>query len=242
MKHDIDIIHEDEALIIANKPSGLLSIPDRFDADKPSLYQLLSNRFGKIYIVHRLDRETSGILCFAKTEEAHKQLSQQFQERTVEKIYYVLLEGVLSQDSGEIDQPIAPHPTIPGKMITTAKGKASLTHYKVVERFKHFTLVEADLKTGRTHQIRVHFPSIGHPLAVDALYGRHEGFFLSTVKTRNYNLGKFEEERPLMSRTSLHAFRLCLNHPTTGERVCYETALPKDFGAVLKQLRKWGKD
>ncbi len=233
-------MHEDNHLLLVSKPSGLLTIPDRYDADKPNLYRLLQARYGEIYTVHRLDRETSGILAFAKTEAAHRILSRQFQERSVEKRYYALLDGVLPNDAGKIDRPIAPHPTISGKMIATAKGKPSLTHYKVVERFKHYTLVEADIKTGRTHQIRVHFAAIGHPLAVDDMYGRSDAFFLSKIK-KNYRTGKDREERPLMSRSSLHAYQLCLQHPSTQERQCYKADLPKDFSATLQQLRKWGK-
>jgi len=240
MKLHNNIIFEDKHLLIVHKPSGLLTIPDRYDVDKSNLLQMLRNDFGEVYTVHRLDRETSGILCFARTEEAHQYLSQQFQDRTVEKVYYALLDGILNEEQGEIDQPIAPHPTISGKMITTAKGKPSLTHYQVIERFKNYTLVEADIKTGRTHQIRVHFAALGHPLAVDAVYGRADAFYLSKVK-RNYHFSKYKEERPLMSRTSLHAFRLCFTHPADQTRHCYEADLPKDFSAVLKQLRKWGK-
>jgi len=240
MKSGYDTIHEDDELLLVNKPSGLLTIPDRYDADKPNLYHLLQAKYNEIYTVHRLDRETSGILAFAKTEAAHRELSRQFQERSVEKIYYALLDGVLPQDAGEIDRPIAPHPTISGKMITTAKGKPSLTHFKVIERFQHYTLVEADIKTGRTHQIRVHFAAIGHPLAVDEMYGRSDAFFLSNIK-KDYRTGKHREERPLMSRSSLHAYKLCLQHPSTQEKQCFEAKLPKDFRATLQQLRKWGK-
>jgi len=240
MKSGYDTIHEDDELLLVNKPSGLLTIPDRYDADKPNLYHLLQAKYDEIYTVHRLDRETSGILAFAKTEAAHRELSRQFQERSVEKRYYALLDGVLPQDSGEIDRPIAPHPSISGKMIASAKGKPSLTDYQVIERFKHYTLVEADIKTGRTHQIRVHFAAIGHPLAVDEMYGRSDAFFLSKIK-KDYRIGKGREERPLMSRSSLHAYKLCLKHPSSNTRQCFEAELPKDFRATLQQLQKWGK-
>lgn len=242
MKHTPEILYQDDYIIIVNKPSDILSIPDRFSPDKPNLYTWLNEAFGKTYIVHRLDRETSGIMVFARTEEAHRSLSMQFEHRETEKVYLALLDGYLYQDSGEIDKPISPRPGFPGEMMVSAKGKASLTLFKVVERFKNFTLVEADIKTGRTHQIRVHFKSIGFPLAVDPLYGRRDGFYLSEVKTNRFKLGKYvEEERPLMSRVTLHALRLTFNHPDTGERVSFESPLPKDFNAVLNQLRKWGQ-
>ena len=241
MKQQFEIIYEDEDLVVVNKPPFLLTIPDRFSSDKPNLYHQLGERYGKIYTVHRLDRETSGILVFAKTEEAHRDFSRQFQERTVEKIYFALVEGVMHQEEGVIDKALTEHPTEPGKMIVAQRGKRSITHFKVREHFKNYTLAEADIKTGRMHQIRVHFQSIGYPLAIDSLYGRKTEFKLSDVKMVKYRMGKFqEEERPLMTRTSLHAGRLTFTHPRTGERLTFEAELPKDFGAVVKQLRKWG--
>lgn len=242
MKVKIEILFEDEALLIVNKPPDLLTIPDRFDISKPNLYHLLSEQYEeKIYIVHRIDRETSGIICFAKTEEAHKHLSQQFEGRTVNKTYLALVEGKPNPPEGTIDKPIGPHPTQAGIMTVMKSGKSAVTDYKTIEVFKAFSLVEANIKTGRTHQIRVHFKSIGHPLAVDPLYGKREVFYLSEIKHRSYQLGKDQEERPLMSRTTLHAYQLTLEHPGTGERMSFQAPLPKDFQAVVNQLNKWGR-
>lgn len=241
MKISYTILHEDADLILVNKPSGLLTIPDRFDATKPNLQAQLAEQFGTIYVVHRLDRETSGVICFARNEAAHRNLSIQFEQREVEKIYYALVEGRLAA-GGEIDESIAPHPFIKGKMIAHKRGKASLTLYKSIERFKNYTLAEVSIKTGRTHQIRVHFSAIGHPLAIDSVYGRKETFLLSEVKRKRYNIGKGQEERPLMSRTTLHAYHLQVTHPSTGEKLEVEAPLHKDFSAVLKQLRKWAKE
>ncbi|HMO40499.1 MAG TPA: RluA family pseudouridine synthase [Saprospiraceae bacterium] len=241
MKPIIEPVFEDEALLIVNKPPDLLTIPDRFDATRLNLYGLLSARYEeKLYIVHRLDRETSGIICFAKSEAAHKHLSQQFEARTVEKIYQVLVEGKPNPPAGTIDQPIAPHPTLPGRMTTTRQGKRAITHYQTMETFRAFSLLEANIQTGRTHQIRVHCKFIGHPPAIDPLYGKREALYLSEIKHRNYQLGKEQEERPLMARTTLHAARLTLDHPISGERLHFAAPLPKDFQAVLRQLRKWG--
>ena len=235
-----ELLHEDEHLLVVVKLAGLLSIPDRF-GNKDSLLGLLERDFGKVFIVHRLDRETSGILCFARSEAAHRHLSMQFEHHTADKYYFALLDGVLHHDEGEIDKPIGEHPGTPGKMTVTNSGKPSLTFYRVAERFKRFTLAEALIKTGRTHQIRVHFQSIGYPLAIDALYGRRAAFLLSEIKGKTYKSGKFsEEERPLMSRTSLHAARLRIDHPVSNERLEFKSELPKDFAAVLNQLRKWG--
>lgn len=235
-----DIIYEDEHLIVVNKQAGLLSIPDR-TGSKESLLGLLERQYGKIFIVHRLDRETSGILCFARNEAAHRHLSLQFEHHTSDKYYLALVDGVLHHDEGEIDKPIGEHPTISGKMAVVHSGKPSLTFYRVLERFKRFSLAEILIKTGRTHQIRVHFQSIGYPLAVDALYGRRAAFYLSEIKGKSYKSGKYtEEERPMMERTSLHSSRLRLDHPVTGERMEFKAKLPKDFAAILNQLRKWG--
>ncbi len=241
MKNNIDIIFEDEDILLVNKAPFLLTIPDRFAPEKPNLYHILQHHFGEIFVVHRLDKETSGILIFAKNEAAHKELSRQFQERTTEKIYFALVEGQLHQEEGVIEKAIAPHPSHPDRMVVAKKGKASITHFKVIEHFKNFTLVEANIKTGRTHQIRVHFQSIGYPLAVDVLYGRREAFLLSDVKLKKFRLGKEEEERPMMTRSSLHALKLKFQHPRTGHETTFEAPLPKDFAAVLNQLRKWGK-
>ncbi len=233
------ILHEDAHLLIVEKPSGLLTIPDRF-GNKDSLVAALEQRYGRVFVVHRLDRETSGLLCFARDEASHRHLSMQFEHHTADKFYHALLDGVMHHEEGEINKPIGEHPTIPGKMTVASWGKPSLTFYRVTERFQHFTLAEALIKTGRTHQIRVHFKHIGYPLAVDALYGRREAFFLSEIKGRKYKSGKFsEEEKPLMSRSSLHASRLRIDHPASGERMEFRCELPKDFAAVLKQLRKW---
>lgn len=233
------ILHEDESLLVVEKPAGLLTIPDR-SGNPDNLYARLQKKFGQVYIVHRLDRETSGVLCFARTEAAHRHLSLQFEHHTTDKFYHVLLDGQLHHEEGEIDKPIGEHPSIPGKMAISNSGKPSLTFYRILERFQRFTLAEVLLKTGRTHQIRVHFQSIGYPLAVDAMYGRRAALFLSEIKGKSYKSGKnVEEERPLLDRVSLHASRLRFDHPLSGERLEFKSPLPKDFAATLNQIRKW---
>jgi len=240
MKNQASIIFEDDQLVLINKPAGLLSIPDRFKPERENLQDLLKKRFGRIWTVHRLDRETSGMICFARNPDAHKILSLQFQDQEVEKRYLALVDGVLDPKDGHIEKAIAYAASGGGKMQINAKGKPSFTSYRTLESFKNFTLAEVKIQSGRTHQIRVHFQSIGHPLAVDELYGKRNALFLSEIKGRSYRLGKDQEERPLMRRCSLHAAQLSFQHPKTKEGVDFEAPLPKDFKALINQLRKWG--
>lgn len=237
---NLELLYEDEHLCMVNKPAGLLSIADRFDTAKPNLFDTLKNRLADVYVVHRLDRETSGIICFAKTPAAHRHLSLQFEKRTAQKIYLALVDGRPELESAKVEVPIGPHPTLSGKMTVIRTGKPATTLYKEVETFKIFTLVQAKPLTGRMHQIRVHMAYAGHPLSVDALYGQRNQLFLSEIKTKAFKLGKFEEEQPVMTRTTLHASSLELMHPATGERLLCEAPLHKDFRALLSQLRKWG--
>ncbi len=241
LNYPTETLLEDESIVVINKPPGLLTLPDRFAAAKPSILGDLTKKYGKIFVVHRLDKETSGIMIFAKNEDAHRKLSIAFEKREVDKIYLALVEGSTHLEEGEIDKPIGEHLQQAGKMVISSLGKPSLTLWRVRERFHNFTLVEAKIMTGRTHQIRVHFHSIGYPLAVDAVYGRRESIFLSEIKPKKLKMGKFAEPQPLMSRTALHAFRLVFDHPVTGVRTTVEADLHKDFQAVVNQLQKWGK-
>lgn len=231
-----DIIFENDDFIAVNKPSGLLSIPDRA-GQEISLKDLLKEKYGEIYTVHRLDRDTSGIIVFAKTEEAHKMLSQLFEGRGMEKYYLGLVYGNMMNTSGSIDAPIAEHPGKVTKMMTHAKGKPSLTDYEVLESFRLFSWVRFRIHTGRTHQIRVHMQHIGHPIVCDETYGDPKPIYLSTLK-KNFKLSKTaEEERPVLARLALHSFRL--KFELHGKSFDLEAPLPKDLRALLQQLRKW---
>ncbi len=240
-KNKVEIIYEDDAIVIVHKPANFLAIPDRYIAERPNLVNFLKKRYEEIFVVHRLDKETSGVICYAKNADSHRHLSKQFEDRTVEKIYKVLVEGRVHEAEGIIDKPIARHVSIAGKMRIHNSGKASVTHYEVEKHIGDYTLVQANIKTGRTHQIRVHFAAIGYPLMIDGMYGRQGEFFLSSIKQKKFNIGKDQEERPLMSRTTLHSWKLSLDHPVTGKRMDFLAPLPKDFRAVLKQLEKWNR-
>lgn len=237
----LEILHQDSAMIVINKPAGLLSVPDRFDGKLLNAKHLLRDKFEEVYTVHRLDRDTSGVLCFARTKEAHRALSMQFADHQPQKEYLALVEGALTSAEGEIDTAMQEDPRRPGRMMVASKGGfAAFTTYKVEERFADFTWVSVRIQTGRTHQIRVHLQSIGHALVADPLYGRRSaGLLLSVVKGRKYRLAKNKEERPLLARTALHAASLGFTHPTSGEEVSFTAELPKDLRASLQQLRKW---
>lgn len=234
------IIFENDDFVAVSKPSGLLTIPDRHDNELASLSGMLKKKYGHIYTVHRIDRDTSGLVIFAKNEVMHKYLSQLFESRDVEKYYLGLVNGDLPLPEGSVNAGIMEHPVQRGKMVTNAKGRPSLTDYAVEEAFGVYSLVRFRIHTGRTHQIRVHMKHLGHPIAVDELYGTATPVLLSAIK-KKFRLGKFtEEERPLLQRLALHAWKLKFTGPN-GETVELEAPLPKDMQAVLQQLRKHKK-
>lgn len=200
--------------------------------------QILKGQFDNLFVVHRLDRETSGVILFALTAAAHRELSQMFERRDVDKTYLALVRGELTQDDGAIEAAIRENPSRPGSVQTHPSGKPSLTTFSVVERFRGFTLVKARPRTGRLHQIRIHFSSIGHPLAVDAMYGGLTGLYLSSIK-RGYRPKPGQDEKPLIDRVTLHAASISFKHPSTGAIINIEAPLPKDFRSVLQHLRKW---
>jgi len=234
-----ETIFENENFIAVNKPYGLLSIPDRTQSGM-SLKDMLIQQYGEIFTVHRLDKETSGVIVFAKDEQTHKQLSELFEGREVEKYYVGLAHGKMINERGSIDAPVMEHPVKKGKMIINKKGKPSLTDYEVLENFRLFSWIKFRLHTGRTHQIRVHMQHIGHGIVCDELYGSDEPVYLSSLK-RNYHLSKKEEsERPILSRLALHSLQLKFD--LNGGHYEFESEIPKDLKAMLKQLRKLNRD
>jgi 23S rRNA pseudouridine1911/1915/1917 synthase len=229
-------IDETPDWIALNKPSGLLSIPDR-EGKEISLKRLLKEKYGEIFTVHRLDKDTSGLIVFAKNEETHRLLSKQFEERETKKIYLGLVNGSPATPLGSIDAPIAEHPAQNGTMIIHRKGKESLTDYKVLEDFGIFSWVQFRIHTGRTHQIRVHMKEFGHPVVCDPLYGDGKPLLVSALK-KKYNLSRNElEERPILGRLALHAFQLSFKDKE-GNQVELEAPVPKDLRATLQQLAK----
>ena len=236
-KYKLDIIAETDNWIAVNKPTGLLSIPDRTQSET-SLKDILNEKFGKVWVVHRLDQPTSGLILFAKNEAAHRYLSQQFEERKVIKYYVGLVQGTPVPDTGTIDAPTMEHPVKKGNYITHAKGKPALTDYSTLQTFRSYSWMQFQIHTGRTHQIRVHMKHIGHPIVCDDLYGINTPLLLSTIKGSKFKLSKEEEEeRPLLNRLALHAHILSFTD-LDGKVQKLEAPVPKDLRATLQQLEK----
>ncbi|MGA2865765.1 MAG: RluA family pseudouridine synthase [Verrucomicrobiota bacterium] len=231
----LDILYEDEALVVLNKPPGLVVHPAAGHQEHTLVNALLHHCAGQLSgiggvarpgIVHRLDRETSGCLVVAKSDEVHLALSAQFASRKVRKLYHAIVCGQMQRDQGEIRAAIARHPSHRKRMAVDEElGRQALTSYRVLERLRGATLAEAALHTGRTHQIRVHFQFLGFPLVGDATYGSRQNQFLAGLT--GY----------LAPRQMLHAFQLAFVHPRTGRRVSFEAPRPADFLEALAALR-----
>lgn len=226
---DVPILYEDEHIIVVNKPKGMVVHPAAGNYSGTLVNALmkhcgdnLSSINGVIRpgIVHRIDKDTSGVLVVAKSDEAHEKLSSMLKEHDINRVYIALVHGIIREESGKIDAPIGRHPVDRKKMaVNTKNGRRAVTHFKVLERFKDATLLEVRLETGRTHQIRVHMSYIGYPILGDTVYGR---------KKDKYNL----------NGQALHAKLLGFVHPVTNEYMEFEADLPEYFKELLEELRK----
>ena len=223
----LNIVYEDEHFAVINKPQGMVVHPASSYQKNDTLVNALLADLDKLSsingvirpgIVHRLDKDTSGLIVVAKTDEAHKSLASQIEKKTARRIYFGLCDGNFKEDNGTIDAPIARNKRDRKKMGIDPDGRRAVTHYTVLERFGKYTLVRFELETGRTHQIRVHSSHIHHPIVGDEVYGG------STALYKNGQL--------------LHARQLVLTHPITGERMNFEAELPDYFENVLEKLRK----
>lgn len=222
----LDIVYEDEALLIIDKPAGLVVHPGSGNWSGTLLNALLHHvpeveHVPRAGIVHRLDKDTTGLMVVAKTIEAQTDLVRQLQARTVKRYYQALVRGVVERP-GTVDAPIGRHLTQRTKMDVVKTGKPARTHYRIVDRFIDCTLVECALETGRTHQIRVHMTSIGHPLVGDQLYGK---------SASRIPIG------PDFPRQALHARRLGLVHPLTGKSMMWRSQLPDDMAELVEMAR-----
>ena len=234
----LDIVYEDESIIVINKPSGMVvhPAPGNYSGTLVNalLYHCKDSLSGiggvaRPGIVHRIDKDTSGLLVVAKSDEAHAALSEELKYHGIEREYRALVVGGFGEDTGTVDYPIGRHPQDRKKMAVIRDGSHSArearTHYRVLERFGNISYLALRLETGRTHQIRVHMSYTGHPLLGDGVYGK--------------NKTQFETRHPsLFDGQALHAIRLTLTHPKSGERMSFDSPLPEKFERALELLRK----
>lgn len=233
MKLDLPVIYEDEHIIAINKPANLLVVPDRSPKVSPNVRDLLSKTMTP-YIVHRLDKATSGLLLVAKNESAHKSFNTLFSDRKIKKYYLCLVQGNW-KTANTVDVPIGPKNKNSVEQYVSKEGKQAVSHFDPKELFNGWTLIEVRIETGRTHQIRVHAAYMNHPVVCDELYGDGQPLTINQIKSKL----KKNAETALMKRTALHAYRLEFKHPVTGQFLSLEADYPKDFKASINQLRKW---
>ena len=234
----LDVVYEDDDIIVVNKPSGMVVHPAAGNPCGTLVNALLYHCKGSLSgiggvvrpgIVHRIDKDTSGLLVVAKNDEAHNFLSEKLKTHDVSRIYYAIVIGSFSEDEGTVDAPIGRHPNDRKKMAVLKEGQGTarnaVTHYKTLARYKGFSLVRCQLETGRTHQIRVHMAYKGHPLLGDSVYGGGKTQFEAANKG-------------LISGQCLHAKELMLTHPKTGKDMHFECELPDEMKKIIEKLEK----
>lgn len=224
----LEILHEDDDVLVVNKPAGLVVHPGSGNWEGTMLNALLHHApalegLARAGIVHRLDKDTSGLLVVAKNEPAQLSLVRQLQARTVKRTYLALARGRIVT-AGKVDSPIGRHPVHRTRMAVVAGGKPAITHYRIRETFSDHTLLECDLETGRTHQIRVHLASIGHPLEGDPVYAKRAAAPAGAATP--------------FARQALHAWKLAFLHPRSGAPQAFEAPVPADLRALLESLRR----
>jgi len=222
----LEIVYEDDDLLIVNKPQGMVvhPAPGNYSGTLVNALMYMAERLSSINgiirpgIVHRIDKDTSGLLMVAKNDRSHELLAEQLKDKTTLREYYAIVNGVLSNDSGTIDAPLGRHPQDRKKIAIIKNGRNAVTHYEVVERYAYHTLVKLKLETGRTHQIRVHMASIGHPILGDPVYG-------------------MKNERIKHEGQALHAKTIGFVHPSTGEWMQFDSELPPYFTVLIKKCK-----
>jgi len=210
-------LYKDELIIVINKPAGTPVLPDGWEKDAPYIVKMLEEEIGKVFIVHRLDKVTSGVMVFARTAEAHRSLNLQFDRHEAEKVYHAIVEGHPKWEEKTTKFPLRANV---GKkhrtMVDEKNGKPSETRFRILKRYQEAALIEARPVTGRTHQVRVHAYALGHPLMGDILYSAFE--------------------TDIIQRPALHAHSLTFTHPATNERLTFKADRPQDFVTALERL------
>ncbi|MDR1418080.1 MAG: hypothetical protein LBI80_02855 [Endomicrobium sp.] len=239
MRQTIEIIYENENIIIVNKASGIYTITQCGVSETRTVLDILSKQKTdqKIIPIHNLDVGASGLVVFAKNKKSYKYINEQFKNKTIARKYKALLSGFVQDNEGEINKPML---ALKDNVSINITGIEAITRFKVLERFKSYTLVEALPVTSLKHQLRLHFWSMGNPLAIDAKYGINRPILLSSLK-RKYKRKKGQQEHPLISRLTLHLESLTFKVPNTNEEKTFKTFLPKDFEITLKKLVKYGR-
>lgn len=237
-KMDIPIVYEDDDIAIVNKPRGMVVHPSAGHEDGTMVNGLMYEFEGRLSgingvlrpgIVHRIDKDTSGLLVVCKSDAAHNVMADKMKEHDIERIYHAVVHGNIKEDEGMVDAPIGRMDVDRKKMCVRPDGRRAVTHYRVLERFGQFTYVELKLETGRTHQIRVHMQHIGHPVLGDPVYG---------PKKELTSVGKRLESKDFWPGQILHAKVLGFVHPVSGEYKSFDSELPAYFQTVLEELRK----
>ena len=212
------VLWVDEALLVVNKPPGLPVLPDGYHPEAPYLRGILEPLYERLWTVHRLDKETSGVVVLARSAAAHRHLNTQFQEHHTGKLYHALVVGTPDWEEVLVEAPLLPDGDRRHRTIVSAQGKPAQTGLRVLQRFNGCSLVQAAPRTGRTHQVRAHLAHLGHPILGDRLYGGGEG--------------------AILGRTGLHAWSLELAHPASGEVMKFSAPYPEDFQRALRELEK----
>jgi 23S rRNA pseudouridine1911/1915/1917 synthase len=238
----LDVIYEDEIMLVVNKPPRIVVHPARghwggtlINAVLYHCHKLSDIAPGRPGIVHRLDRDTTGVILFMKEDWSHTHVARQFEYRRTQKEYRAIVEGELQYDTGRIAFPLGRHPTQSNKMAVRMDGREASTEYKVLERFRGYTYIAALPKTGRTHQIRVHLSAIGHPVAADEMYSKNGLVYLSELAGAEEHSS---DEKPLMDRQALHAYRLNIEYPGKKKRIEFKAELHDDMNGFLSALRR----
>ncbi|MBR1637807.1 MAG: RluA family pseudouridine synthase [Treponema sp.] len=235
---DYSVIYADDDIVVLNKRSGILIAADRYNPEAPRLDLIAEKEFGKLYAVHRIDKDTSGLIMYARNPEAQRSLSMQFEKREVHKVYHALVYGHPLWQDLNVKLPLQPDGDLHHRTVVNKRfGKPSETDFHNFGACGPYSWIEARPLTGRTHQIRVHLAENGFSIVCDPLYGGNQKpLRLSEIK-KKWN-GDEYEERPLLSRLALHAYKIEFTHPKSGEKVSFTAPYPKDMDASRKQLAK----